>query len=117
MTTQMKSLENEAISRLTEILIYLFSDLEYGLTFVLWDGTQIQVGRKIQPVKIHFLSKKILKKILLNPSAENFAEAYCDEMIDIEGDLFQSIATADCFDYLKLPFIKKIVFGIKIWML
>ena len=38
-------------------------------------------------------------------------------MIDIEGDLFQSIATADCFDYLKLPFIKKIVFGIKIWML
>tara|TARA_A100001037_G_scaffold301213_1_gene330245 strand:- start:310 stop:663 length:354 start_codon:yes stop_codon:yes gene_type:complete len=117
MTTQMKSLENGGTSKLSEILTSLFSDLEYGLTFVLWDGTQIEVGRKVQPVKIHFSSMKILKKILLNPSAANFAEAYCDQLIDIEGDLFESIAAADCFDYLEISFMKKIIFGIKIWML
>ena len=95
----------------------LFSDLEYGLTFVLWDGSEIDIGNKVQPIKIHFSSMKILKRILFNPSAANFAELYCDQLIDIEGDLFESIAAADCFDYLDIPFVKKIIYGMKIWML
>ena len=47
MTTQMKSLKNREISKLTEILMSLFSDLEYGLTFVLWDGSEIDIGNKV----------------------------------------------------------------------
>ncbi len=117
MTTQMKSLKNREICKLTEILMSLFSDLEYGLTFVLWDGSEIDIGNKVQPIKIHFSSMKILKRILFNPSAANFAELYCDQLIDIEGDLFESIAAADCFDYLGIPFAKKIIYGMKIWML
>ena len=75
MTTQMKSLKNREICKLTEILMSLFSDLEYGLTFVLWDGSEIDIGNKVQPIKIHFSSKKILKRSLFNPSAANFASA------------------------------------------
>lgn len=117
MSAEMKSLENSTISKISGIVRSIFSDSEYGLTFVLWDGSQIDVGKKVQPVKIHFTSLKIFKKIMLNPTAGNFAEAYCDELINIEGDLFDSIAAADSFDYLDIPFFKKIIYGIKIWMI
>ena len=117
MSAEMKSLENSTISKISGIVRSIFSNSEYGLTFVLWDGSRIDVGKKVQPVKIHFTSLKIFKKIMLNPTAGNFAEAYCNELINIEGDLFDSIAAADSFDYLDIPFFKKIIYGIKIWMI
>ncbi|MED5578776.1 MAG: hypothetical protein VX794_01970 [Nitrospinota bacterium] len=117
MSAEMKSLDSRTISKITESVSSLFSESEYGLTFVLWDGTEIDVGKNVRPIKVHFTSLKIFKKIMLNPTAGNFAEAYCDQLINIEGDLFESIAAADSFDYLEIPFFKKVVYGIKIWMI
>ncbi len=106
-----------AASGAAGILCDIFSDLDYGLRFRLWDGTTLSVGREVLPLEITFPSLDSFKRVLLNPTADAFAEAYCDSVIDFEGDLFEAMKVADSFENIELSAMQKFKLALRIWKL
>lgn len=109
--------ESSAASGAAGILRDVFSELDYGLRFRLWDGTTLSVGREVLPIEVAFPSLDSFKRVLLNPTADAFAEAYCDSAIDFEGDLFEAMKVADSFEKIELSAMRKFRMGLRIWKL
>lgn len=106
-----------AASEAADILRRVFADLEYGLNFRMWDGSTLAVGREVTPVTVVFTSLAAFKRVLLNPGADAFAEAYCDGALDFEGDLFEAMKVGDSFDEVELGAMRKLLLAFRIWKL
>ena len=106
-----------AASGAADILRDVFGDMDFGLRFRMWDGATISVGREVLPVEITFPSLDSFKRVLLNPTADAFAEAYCDSVIDFEGDLFEAMKVADSFENIELTTMQKFKLALRIWKL
>lgn len=106
-----------AASGAAGILRDVFAGLDYGLRFRLWDGTTLSVGREVLPLEVAFPSLDSFKRVLLNPTADAFAEAYCDSVIDFEGDLFEAMKVADSFEKIELSAMQKFKLALRIWKL
>ncbi len=106
-----------AASRAGDILRHIFGNLEYGLNFRMWDGSALAVGQEVLPVTVVFTSLASFKRVLLNPQADGFAEAYCDGEIEFEGDLFEGMKVADSLDKIQLTMTYKLTFALRIWKL
>ncbi len=100
-----------------EILRQILGDIEHGLHFRLWDGSALTVGQEVLPVTLTFTSLNAFKRVLLNPEANTFAEAYCDGEIEVDGDLFEAMKAADSFDTIELTTMQKFMFALRIWKL
>lgn len=108
---------SSSASGAAEILRDVFGDMDYGLNFRLWDGTTVSAGREVLPLEITFPSLESFKRVLLNPTADAFAEAYCDSAIDFEGDLFEAMKVADSFEKIELSTMRKFKLALRIWKL
>lgn len=111
------SRSRSAASAAAEILRRIFGNLEYGLNFRMWDGSRLSVGREVAPVTVIFTSLATFKRVLLNPEADAFAEAYCDGAIDFEGDLFEAMRVGDSLDEIDLGVMQKLIYSLRIWKL
>ena len=114
-TSTVKS--RSAVSGAAEILREIFGDIEHGLQLRMWDGSAFSVGREVLPVTVTFTSLDSFKRVLLNPQADAFAEAYCDGDIELDGDLFEVMKVADSFDEIELTTMQKFMFALRIWKL
>ena len=54
---------------------------------------------------------------MLNPTADAFAEAYCDSVIDVEGDLFEVMKVADSMEEVEFTTMQKFKIALRIWKL
>ncbi len=114
-STHVKS--RSATSGAAEILRQILGDIEHGLHLRLWDGSALTVGQEVLPVTVTFTSLNAFKRVLLNPQADAFAEAYCDGDIDFDGDLFEAMKVADSFDKVEMTMMQKFMFALRIWKL
>ena len=108
---------NGCAERAAGILRDIFGAMDDGLTFRLWDGTELCVGRNILPITIAFSSLSVFKRLLLKPTAGNFGEAYIESEIDLEGDLFAAMNVAGSFDEMNHSLWQRLRLGLRIWML
>ena len=108
---------SSAASGAAGILRDVFGGLDHGLSFRLWDGTTLSVGREALAIEVTFPSLDAFKRVMLNPSADAFAEAYCDSVIDVEGDLFEVMKVADSMETVELGTIQKFKIALRIWKL
>lgn len=106
-----------AASGAADVLRRIFADLEYGLNFRMWDGSTLAVGREVVPVTVVFTSLAAFKRVLLNPQADAFAEAYCDGAIDFKGDLFEVMKVGDSLDSIEPGALRKLLLAFRIWKL
>lgn len=113
--TQVNS--RSAASGAAEILRDIFGDIEHGLQLRMWDGSVFSVGREALPVTITFTSLEAFKRVLLNPQADAFAEAYCDGDLELDGDLFEAMKVADSFENIELTAMQKFKLALRIWKL
>ena len=100
-----------------QILREIFDSLDPGFSIRLWDGSEVRLGRQILPVTVVVPSVKSFKRLLLNPEAAEFAEAYCDGDVDFEGDLFEVMKVADSIDGVELSFWEKLGIAIRVKVL
>lgn len=108
------TLSDSSAAKAAQILRDIFASLDHGFSVRLWNGTEFSLGRQVHPVTVVIPSVKSFKRILLNPEASEFAEAYCDGDIDLVGDLFEVMQVADSMEEVDLSFWKKIRFGLRI---
>jgi len=88
------------VARLLETV---FARLEVPLTFRLWDGTEIHVGRGTSRCAVVLHSAAVARRLMLRPSMLNFGEAYIASDIDIEGDLFAAMDVGGYVEKMHVP--------------
>ena len=54
-------------------------------------------------------------RLVRDPSPLNFAEAFVESAIDIEGDLFAAMAVADAVEELQLPLSRRLRILAAMW--
>jgi cyclopropane-fatty-acyl-phospholipid synthase len=106
-----------AAAAAAEILREVFGKMENGFTFRLWDGTEVRVGLNVNPFCVGINSPAVLRRILAHPTPDVFAEAYINQEIDLEGDLFACMHVANEIEMLEIPFWRRLFLGYRAWRL
>ena len=66
--------------------------------FRLWDGTEVRLGSGMPVATAVIKSPEAFVRLMRDPSPGNFAEAYVDSAIDLEGDLFATMDVANAVE-------------------
>ena len=94
--------------RAAQVLRRLFGHLEGGLAFRLWDGTRVDFGTAPPVCTVVLQSPQVFLRLVRDPSPLNFAEAYVESAIDIEGDLFAAMRIANSIEEIRLSTLDRL---------
>jgi len=97
------------------ILRQVFGHLPGDFAFRLWDGTEVRMGSGEPPFTVVFSAAAAFTRLIRDPSPGNFAEAYVDNAIDIEGDLFAAMTVANAVEDLDLSLGKRLRILVSMW--
>jgi len=90
--------------RAVRLLRRVFRRLGTPLTVRLWDGTTTRVGAPGETsFALVFRSRAVFRRLLLHPSSLRLGEAYIGGEIDIDGDLFAAMRTANHIERMPVP--------------
>jgi cyclopropane-fatty-acyl-phospholipid synthase len=102
--------------RAAEILQRLFGHLPGGFAFRLWDGVPVTFGAGGPPVCTTVIHHPdTFMRLVRDPSPLNFAEAYVDGAIDIEGDLFEAMTIANAIEEIRVPWVERLKIAWALW--
>jgi len=90
------------------VLRDLFAQLRTPLAFRLWDGREVRVGQGPPVATVVIRAPETFARLMDDPSPGRFAEAYVEQAVEIEGDLFQIMAAADEADAIRLTLGQKL---------
>ena len=98
-------------ARAASILREVFGGLPGPFAFRLWDGTEVRLGTGMAVIK----SPEAFVRLMRDPSPGNFAEAYVDSAIDLEGDLFATMDVANAVEEVRLSPTQKVRLFLSMW--
>jgi cyclopropane-fatty-acyl-phospholipid synthase len=100
--------------RAAEILRGIFGRVRAEFAFRLWDGTQVMFGeRAVCTAVVH--RPETFIRLVRDPSPLNFAEAYVEGVIDLEGDLFAAMTIADALEDIRLSSVDRMRILLALW--
>ena len=88
--------------RAAEILRRVFGDAMPGCAFRLWDGTRVTLGRGDPVCTAVVHEPDTFERLVRDPTPLNFAEAYVEGAIDIEGDLYAAMGIANAMEEIRV---------------
>ena len=89
--------------RASEILRSVFGRVGTGFAFRLWDGTLVELGRGAPVCTAVVHRPETFLRLVRDPTPLNFAEAYVEGALDLEGDLFAAMEVANAIEEIRLP--------------
>ena len=101
--------------RAADILRRLFGHLQGGLAFRLWDGTRVALGGGPPVCTVVMHRPETFIRLVRNPSPLNFAEAYVESAIDIEGDLFAAMRIANAVEEIRVSAVDRMRILATLW--
>ena len=102
-------------ARAAAILRQIFGGLPASFAFRLWDGREVRVGPGAPVCTAVIKSPETFLDLIRNPSPYNFAEAYVQSRLDLEGDLFQAMDVANAVEYVRVTPLQKIKILLSLW--
>ena len=90
------------------ILREIFGGLATGFAFRLWDDTCVTFGDGPPVCTAVVHRPETFVRLVRDPSPLNFAEAYVEGAIDIEGDLFAAMSIANAIEDIRVSFVDRI---------
>jgi len=94
--------------RAATILRRLFGRIERGVAFRLWDGTPVLLGGGAPVCTVVLHRPETFVRLVRDPSPLNFAEAYVEGAIDIEGDLFAAMRIANSLEDMRVSSLDRL---------
>jgi hypothetical protein len=83
------------------ILSRVFGAIREPFAFRLWDGSTVAIGDGAPAFTVVLRSPDTFLRVLRDPSPRGFAEAYVEDALDLEGDLFAAMSVADAAEALR----------------
>lgn len=102
-------------ARAASILSQVFGGVTSGFAFRLWDGTDVALGSGERRFTVVVHSAQTFARLIREPTPFNFARAFVESAIDIEGDLFAAMEVADAIEALKLPLALRLRILASMW--
>lgn len=102
-------------ARAAAILRQIFGGLPASFAFRLWDGREVRVGPGVPVCTAVIKSPETFLDLIRNPSPYNFAEAYVQSRLDLEGDLFQAMDVANAVENVRVTPLQKIKILLSLW--
>jgi cyclopropane-fatty-acyl-phospholipid synthase len=101
--------------RAAEILHRVFAGVPAGLAFRLWDGTRVSLGNGPPVCTAVVHQPETFIRLIRDPTPLNFAEAYVEGALDIEGDLFEAMKIADGIEELRVSLSDRVWILLAMW--
>lgn len=101
--------------RAAAILRQVFAGLPASFSFRLWDGQEVRFGSDRPVCTAVIKSPQTFLSLIRDPSPYNFAEAYVQSRIDLEGDLFSAMDVANVVENLRLTPLQKVSIFLSLW--
>jgi cyclopropane-fatty-acyl-phospholipid synthase len=95
-------------SRAANVLREVFGPLDRPFSFRLWDGSEVRFGAGDPVATAVIKSPDIFVRLMRDPSPYNFAKAYVESEIDLEGDLFATMGVANVVEEIRLSATQKL---------
>jgi cyclopropane-fatty-acyl-phospholipid synthase len=101
--------------RAAEILHRVFDGVSAGFAFRLWDGTRVPLGDGPPVCTAVVYQPETFVRLIRDPTPLNFAEAYVEGALDIEGDLFEAMKIADRIEGIRVSLSERIRILLALW--
>jgi hypothetical protein len=102
-------------ARAAAILRSVFGALPASFAFRLWDGREVRFGADAPVCTAVIKSPETFLHLIRDPSPYNFAEAYVQSRIDLEGDLFAAMDVANAVEALEVTPLRKLSILLSLW--
>jgi hypothetical protein len=93
----------------------VFERIPTGFAFRLWDGTLVELGHGAPVCTVVIREPATFLRLMRDPSPLNFAEAYVECALDIEGDLFAGMKVADALEEIRLSTVDRLRLVASLW--
>jgi hypothetical protein len=102
-------------ARAAQILRRVFGGLPASFAFRLWDGQDVRFGPDAPVCTAVIKSPETFLELIRDPSPYNFAEAYVQSRIDLEGDLFGAMDVANAVENVRVTPLQKLSILLSLW--
>jgi hypothetical protein len=103
------SLDNERSRRSAAgVLRRVFGHVTPGIRFRLWDGSEGTIGRPDGSWTLILRDRESFRAAFAGKNSRLMAEAFIDDRIDVEGDLYSALRIANQVESLELGFFDKL---------
>jgi cyclopropane-fatty-acyl-phospholipid synthase len=97
------------------ILRRVFDHIPTGFAFRLWDGTLVPLGDGAPVCTAVVHRPETFIRLMRDPTPYNFAEAYVEGALDLEGDLFAAMKIADAMEEVRLSRRDRLRLFVDLW--
>jgi hypothetical protein len=93
----------------------VFGLIPAGLAFRLWDGREVRLGPDEPVCTAVIKTPETFVRLMRDPSPGNFAEAYVNSAIELEGDLYSAMDVANAVEGIHLSPLRKLRLLLSLW--
>ncbi len=111
----MIALPHPSPGRAARILREMFGPIPVPFAFRLWDGQEVRVGSGEPVCTTVIKAPETFLRLVRDPSPYNFAEAYVESAIELEGDLFAAMDVANAVEEIRLSPLRKLRLLLSLW--
>jgi len=97
------------------VLREVFGHVQASFAFRLWDGREVRLGAGEPACTAVIKTPGTFLRLVRDPSPRNFAEAYVETEIDLEGDLFAAMPVANAVEEIHLSPWRKLRLLLSLW--
>ena len=102
-------------ARAASILREVFARIPNAFAFRLWDGREVRFGSDEPVCTAVIKTPETFVRLVRDPSPYNFALAYVESAIDLEGDLFMAMDVANVVEEIRLSPLQKLRLSLSMW--
>ncbi|HEY8515140.1 MAG TPA: hypothetical protein VIS07_06490 [Candidatus Binatia bacterium] len=90
------------------VLRRVFGGVKPGVRYRLWDGTEGQIGNPDGSFTLVIRDREAFRRAFSSNNTRLMAEAFIDNKIDVDGDLFEALRVANQLEDLRLGLLEKL---------
>lgn len=108
-------LPNPTPARAAALLREVFGRIQAPVTFRLWDGSEVRLAGDKPLCAVVIKSAETFLRLILHPRPYDFALAYVNSAIDIEGDMFAVMPVAAEIEEIRVPLWIRLRLLLSLW--
>lgn len=90
------------------VLERVFASVDPGVRYRLWDGTEGEVGRPDGSFTLIVRDPDTFRECFSTQNTKVMAEAFVDDRIEVEGDLFAALRVANQLEDVRIGWAEKL---------
>jgi hypothetical protein len=90
------------------VLERVFGQVQPGLRYRLWDGSEGDIGQPDGSFVLAIRDRETFKQCFSSQNSKVMAEAFVENRIDCDGDLFAALRVANQLEDLRLGWVDKL---------